>query len=323
MATIKDIADEVGISKTAVSRILNHKGSFSQDTILKVERVAKRLNYTSPGMQREAGDGRKTIAAVLPLGRPYYGMLASYLEEAAYNYGYSLLLSSSAYDSEEIDEFLAGLRERSISGLVFGSISACPDDLVSSGFPIVAVGHSLADNVPYIHADNFAAGQIAARHLIGRGVKKPLYISNYPDGLVADERYRGFCEELEKADVIAWPYILDKDSVKAEGTPEIITRMILDHPDADGIFAESQSLAISCLGIYSDLGYSIPDQVRLIGYGSGAINAYTMPRMTIVKENTSQIASEAVSVLADLIEKGSAARKDVSVSVSLEQRQTT
>lgn len=71
MATIKDIADEVGISKTAVSRILNHKGSFSQDTILKVERVAKRLNYTSPGMQREAGDGRKTIAAVLPLGRPY------------------------------------------------------------------------------------------------------------------------------------------------------------------------------------------------------------------------------------------------------------
>lgn len=39
MATIKDIADEVGISKTAVSRILKYKGSFSQDTILKVERV--------------------------------------------------------------------------------------------------------------------------------------------------------------------------------------------------------------------------------------------------------------------------------------------
>lgn len=323
MATIKDIADEVGISKTAVSRILNHKGSFSQETILKVERVAKRLNYTSPGMQRESGDSRKTIACVLPLGRAYYGMLAAYLEEAAYNYGYSLLLCSSAYDNEEIDEFLSGLRERGVSGLIFGSISARPDNLTSSGFPVVAVGHRLADEVPYIHADNYAAGQIAARHLVGRGVKKPLYISNYPDGLVADERYRGFCEELEKADIIAWPYILDKDSVKAEGTSEIITRMILDHPDADGIFAESQSLAVACLGVYSDLGYCIPNQVRLIGYGSDAINAYTMPRMTIVKENTWQIASEAVSVLADLIEKGSSARKDVSVAVSLEQRQTT
>ena len=323
MATIKDIADEVGISKTAVSRILNHKGSFSQDTILKVERVAKKLNYVSPGMQRETSDARKTIAAVCPVGKTYFGIFGMYLEEAAYNYGYSLLICSSAYDNEEIDEFLGGLREHGVSGVVFASISAHPEELASSGFPLVAVGHPLADGVPYVHADNFAAGRIAARHLLSRGVQKPLYISNYADGLVADMRYQGFCEELEHANVMAWPYILNSDSVNPKEASETITRMILEHPDADGVFAESQSLAIACLGVYQDLGYAIPQQVKLIGYGTHAMSKSTFPRMTIVRENTREIAFEAVSMLADQIENERCAKKEHIVAVSLEQRQTT
>ncbi len=67
MATMQDIADEVGVSKAAVSRILNGKGSFSQETILKVERVAHRLNYVPASALREGGERRtRRLAVVMP-----------------------------------------------------------------------------------------------------------------------------------------------------------------------------------------------------------------------------------------------------------------
>ena len=81
MSTIKDIADEVGISKAAVSRILNHKGSFSQETILKVERAAKRLNYVSRNEMVEGEEESKTIAAIFPDKGIYFSILTTLLEK--------------------------------------------------------------------------------------------------------------------------------------------------------------------------------------------------------------------------------------------------
>ena len=83
MATIQDIAEEVGISKAAVSRILNHKGSFSRETIKKVERAAKRLNYKNINMLMSENMGdEKRIALVLPKSTsPNYGMYITLLEE--------------------------------------------------------------------------------------------------------------------------------------------------------------------------------------------------------------------------------------------------
>ena len=88
MATIQDIADAAGISKAAVSRILNHKGSFSQETIRKVEDIARKMNYISVSAARqEDAEGIKLIAAVFPTQiTPYYGILTSLMEGYAYDY---------------------------------------------------------------------------------------------------------------------------------------------------------------------------------------------------------------------------------------------
>ena len=107
MATIQDIAEEVGISKAAVSRILNHKGSFSRETIKKVERAAKRLNYKNINMLMSENMGdEKRIALVLPKSTsPNYGMYITLLEEAVYDYGYDLYVCSSLFAAEEEEAF--------------------------------------------------------------------------------------------------------------------------------------------------------------------------------------------------------------------------
>ena len=88
MATIQDIADEVGISKAAVSRILNHKGSFNPETIRKVERAAKRLNYKTIHMLKQENEAEgKTIALIFPPSdSPYYGIYNAGGEEGFVGY---------------------------------------------------------------------------------------------------------------------------------------------------------------------------------------------------------------------------------------------
>ncbi len=335
MATIKDIADEVGISKAAVSRILNHKGSFSAETTEKVWRVAKRLNYLPSGAvpPEESPPGVKVLAAIFPQEEspfgesPYYSVLISLLEKAAYDYGYDLMLCGSLYNWENEEDISRHLRERNISGVILGSFSRDVALFHNQNIPVVTVGQKSAEAIPAVRSDNYASGRVAARHLLGKGCRKLLYITSYWSGIAQDERYKGYADELRSFGLEPHGYQLDVNAIHARDVAGIVTQMALANPDADGLFAENYSLALECLRVYAGLGYRIPQDIKIIGYGNSALTPYSIPQMTVVKEDTRQIARRAVSLLVDLIEnperQAEQPGRELVVPVSLEVRQTT
>lgn len=335
MATIKDIADEVGISKAAVSRILNHKGSFSAETTEKVWRVAKRLNYLPSGAARpeETAPSVKILAAIFPqedspFGEsPYYSVLISLLEKAAYDYGYNLMLCGSLYNWENEEDISRHLQERNISGVILGSFARDVALFHNQNIPVVTVGHKSSEAIPVVRSDNYASGRAAARHLVGKGCRRLLYITSYWGGIAQDERYRGYADELRSFGLEPQGYQLDVNAVHARDVAGIVTQMALANPDADGLFAENYSLALECLRVYAGLGYRIPQDIKIIGYGNSALAPYSIPQMTVVKEDTRQIARRAVSLLVDLIEnpeqQAGQPGRELIVPVSLEVRQTT
>ena len=329
MATIKDIADEVGISKAAVSRILNHKGSFSPETIANVERVAHRLKYTLPSaFQQEDVALSKVIAAIFPVVElPYFGLVASLLEKRAYSYGYNLMLCGSLFDRHKEEECFKSLQEKKISGIILGSYTKDITMLENQNLPVVTLGYKLADTIPSVYADNYAAGKIAARHLLSKGCRKLLYITSYQEGLERDLRYKGFADELHIRQLAPWVYQVNMKMQLSNDFSEIITQMALDHPDADGVFAETDALAMNCLQVFPSLGYRIPQDIKVVGYGNPFFPAFSHPKMTIVRENTEEIARRAVSLLVDLIEndeeRENLRASEIIVPVSLNEQKTT
>lgn len=329
MATIKDIADEVGISKAAVSRILNHKGSFSSETIAKVERVARRLNYTSiTALQQEDAKSSKMIAAIFPaVELPYYGLLSAVLEKAVYNYGYSLMLCGSLFDREKEEECFRFLQQKKIDGIILGSYTRDATMISNQIFPVVTVGYKLAENIPAVRTDNYAVGRIAARHLLSKGCKKMFYITSFPGDRKDDLRYLGFKDELSRCGYGLWIYHVDMDMQLTNDFSSIITQMVLEHPDADGCFAETDALAMNCLRVFQGLGYRIPDDMKVIGYGNPFFSTFSNPQLTIVRENTKEIAKETVALLMDMIEyeekRENYPEREIVVPVSLEEHKTT
>lgn len=329
MATIKDIADEVGISKAAVSRILNHKGSFSSETIAKVERVARKLNYTPiAALQQEEAKASKIIAAIFPtVELPYYGLLASMIEKAAYNYGYSLMLCGSLFDREKEEECFRFLQEKKIDGIILGSYTRDATMVSNQIFPVVTVGYKLAENIPAVRTDNYTIGRIAARHLLSKGCKKLFYITSFPGDRADDLRYLGFKEELSRYGYELWVYHVNVDMQLANDFSSVITQMVMEHPDAEGCFAETDALAMNCLRVFQGLGYRIPDDMKVIGYGNPFFSTFSNPQLTIVRENTKEIAKETVALLVDMIEneenREQYLKKEIEVPVSLDEHKTT
>ena len=272
MATIQDIADEVGISKAAVSRILNRKGKFNDSTKEKVFRVAKEWGYSIPG-ENQILDEKffKTIGAVFPTGHiAYYSVLVSLLEQAAYSFGYSLMICSSLYDKEKEELFFEELREKRISGIIYGSFTNDANLPIDENLPIVTIGHQLSENIPTIKSIN--------------------------------ER--------------------NKD------VPSVITQMFIENPEADGLFVESYTLAIQCLKVCKSLGIVVPEDLKIVTYGNQMLSSYSFPEITMISENTNQIAYEAVSSLIDVIEKDSDETSDIRnkqiiIPVALIEKQTT
>lgn len=327
MATIQDIADAVGISKAAVSRILNHKGSFSEETIVKVMAEAKRLNYSTPGMYQPQEEIKlKIISAIFPpASRPYFGILASLMEQEAYKYGYSFMLSSSMFNKQKILNMLDNLEMNLVNGVILGTYADQDFLADKANLPIVTVGYQLSDQIPAVMSDDYSAGILAGRHLHTRGCKKILYLSGNLFGLQKDRRYLGLRSIAEKNRLQIWPYYLSADDMAANNLVGVITNMLLEHPDAEGIFAETQHLSMMCLKILLELGYRIPEDIKLVGYGNPYIHSYSNPELTIIKENTREIAKTAVETLIDIIEEknGNDERKVIRIPVSLELHQST
>lgn len=329
MATIQDIANEVGISKAAVSRILNRKGSFNEGTKENVFRVAKNIGYPLPG-ENQLLDEKffKVIGAVFPMGHiPYYSVLASLLEQAAYSFGYSLMICSSRYDKEKEELFFEELKEKRISGIIYGSFTNDANLPINENLPIVTVGHKLSDNIPVIKTDNYLAGIIAAKHLLVKGCKSLLYISAYQVGKEKDERYKGFFDELQKNKREVSAYFTGIDERKKD-IPSVITQMFVGNPEADGLFVESYTLAVQCLKVCKSLGILVPEDLKIVTYGSPDLSSYSFPEITMVSENTNQIAYEAVSALIDLIENEEESNlalknNETIIPVSLVEKQTT
>lgn len=329
MATIKDIADEVGISKAAVSRILNHKGSFSAETIARVERVANRLKYTTlSALHQEESVSNKIIAAIFPaVELPYFGLVASQMEKVAYDHGYYLMLCGSLFDRQKEEDVYRSLREKKIDGVILGSYTKDPTMLAEQSFPVVTFGYKLADNIPAVRTDNYAVGRIAARHLFSKGCRKLVYITGFQEGLEKDMRCRGFEDGLKELGLEPWIYQVNLEMQLLNDYSEVITRIMLDHPDADGVFAETDAIGMNCLQVFMGLGYEIPKDIKIIGYGNSFFSAFSNPRLTIVREDTNELARRAVALLVDMIEnegkKEALCAQEIVIPVALDERRTT
>ena len=299
VAKLTDVAKLAGVSPTTVSRVINKKGYLSEKTIQKVNDAMRELGYKPNNLARSLqGKSAKLIGLIFPnIRHVFYAELIDKLEHELFKKGYKTIICDSEHDSEKEREYIEMLEANQVDGIISGSHNLGIEDYNRVTAPIISFDRNLSPDIPVVSSDNYGGGVLAAQTLVKTGANDIIMItgndnSNSPTGL----RHAGFASILPDAPII---------NVSSDFSPvrkEMEIKNILTQQKPDAIFASDDLTAILIINIAKELGISVPDQLKVIGYdGTYFIENY-YPQLTTVKQPLEEIAFLCVELLLQKIE---------------------
>ena len=329
MYTIKDVAKLAGVSTTTVSRVMNHLGKFSDKTIKTVFDAIDELHYQPNEIARSLNQSKtKVIGVIVPsTSFSLYGKLVSVIEHTAYLNGYKIMVAQTFSAPSLVNDFVDMLQQNMVEGIILASRGDENTDFTKIMRPVVGIGGQKSDDgIPLIRSDNYAAGSIAAKHLISRDCARLGYITGHGGGLLYDLRYKGFQDVCDAAGVQTYPYEIEHSIANQfdenSKIGSIAYSMFHNHPNMDGLFAETDLLAMECIQTAASIGYKIPDTLKVVGFGDLYTSRMLTPPLTTVREDVQHIGEESTRMLLAGI-AGEEVDRLTLVPVTLIERKTT
>jgi DNA-binding LacI/PurR family transcriptional regulator len=321
MATIKDVAKKANVSVATVSRVINKKGYVNEETRALVENAIHQLNYIPNELARSLFNKHsKLIGVLVPhFDTQFYAELIEGIENAAMKLGYKIMLSNTQDNAKREKDYIHIYSQYNIDGIIVASNAHNVEQLIKSDLPIVTVDHILSENIPSITSNNILGGIIAAQKLISGGARYILELRGPSFLLTVSERSLGFRQVLVQNNI---PYI-SYDTDLLNPSIDVITQIIQDHPEIDGVFATSDFLAIHAQNILQKLGRKVPDDVQIVGFDNIVYTKLVSPTITTIEQPIRRMGELALESLVKLLNEESLGDFHSVLDVKLIEREST
>lgn len=326
--TLKDIAERVGVSVSAVSMALADHPRIGEATKRRVLLTADELGYVTNAAGRALQTKRAgAVALIVPntsrhvLGHAYFMHVLTGVNDAALERSVQLVLSTNADEANGQAAYDRVLRSGSVDGAIVTSAAAADpgiEHLVASGLPVVLLGRypHLPDAVS-VWTDDLAGSQAATEHLITvHGRRRLLHISGPLDHRSALDRRDGFLAACASRG--AEPLVVEGDYNEESGAAAIDG---LDEPGIDAVVAANDEMAFGAMRALQARGLDVPRDIALIGYDDFGLSRVTTPAISTVHVPAGQMARVAAEQLFQLLDGRQPAGPSI-VPLHLELRQS-
>lgn len=292
--TLKDIAKMAGVSRPAVSMVINdpettHLSEEKKQLVLRLaEEMGYRPNYAARQLR---GKSMKLIGLIGTLfSIPVHMAIIDGIMKSFHRSGYQVLLGDHGYDPQREMEIIREFESVGVDGLIFFNATT-PKIHTQTRLPIVAASHN--QKKYDICTDLRLGGRLAGRHLIEHGHHHIGFMSNVatPNYL----RLLGLQDALAEAGTEYKP-----DWTLVAGlAPEEFGKKLrhLINQDVRAFFAFNDYLGCRLLGELHKLGMSAPRDAAVIGFDGIAQTAYMLPPLTTVVQPAQRIGEECVKLM--------------------------
>ncbi len=289
--TIYDIAKELSISPSTVSRALKDHPGIGKKTKKAVLRVVKRTGYKPNALAAGLRSNKtNTIGVIISeINRPFISSLISGIETTASKAGYNVIITQS-HDSQDKEIAIAqSLYASRVEGLVVSLAMGTEDyghfdQFMLNDFPVVFVDRVPEKvNLDKVVIDNFNAGFKATEHLIQQGCRRVAHLGGAQRRNVYRERQDGYLAALRKyqldidEDLICNTYV-----TSAKEGYKVSEQMMNRKLPPDGIFAANDTAAVSVIQYAKQVGLSVPDQLAVVGFNDDPISLIIDPALSTV-----------------------------------------
>ena len=308
--TIREVADQAGVSIATVSRVLNGRGDVAPETRELVARIIRERGYVANRSARGLQAGRTGLVGVLvPLVYPLYfsGILAGALE-ALDEHDMRAVLSPTGHEHAREQVSI----DRLMHGLTDGALIVLPEEsseelerLLDAGYDFVVVDPRvrLDERIPSVGAAHTAGANQAMLHLLGLGHRRIAAVTG-PRGWVATEdRIRGYNAALAAAGILPAPeLVVEADFEIAGGAVATQTLLELADPPT-AIFAFNDNLAVGAMQAANARGLRVPEDLSIVGFDDTELATVVRPALTTVRQPLAEMGRTAVSLLTRLLER--------------------
>lgn len=329
--SIRDIADIAGVSVATVSRVINENGRFSEATRQRVQDVIDEYGYVTNMAARSLRQAKsKTVGIIIPdILSDWFAFVVTEVERRLFDADYSTFICNTSRDEEKEAAYLRTLDSKLVDGLIcIAGSDSIPMDAVKRNIPVVCIDRR-PNNLPdayLVESDHYQGGKLAAQELLRCGVKHPAYLSRRRTISAYTLRLEGFRQELLRHGIPLPEECIVSFSTKTRnerGAHDATMGLIKAHPEIDGIFASNDWRAVGAIAAVHDLGLSVPNDIRIVGFDDSTFTASFVPSITTIRQDVPQLAQRACTMLLSLMSGNPVDTRKAVVPVQLIAREST
>lgn len=328
--TIKDVAKEVGVAPSTVSRTLQDHPSISKETKEKVRRAMDRLGYVpNVAAQNLAKNFANTIGVILPVSdskerqsNPIYLEMITAMNEEARKQQVTIAIASGTTQAQLLENVELMYRQKRVDGFILLYVKEKDPVLaylIKTKIPYTVIGspYDYSNESSCVDNDNNLLGYAACDHLMTKGHESILFVTNNIDENFVYERYSGYEKALRGRGYQVHPLVPLIQSTDYDHFRELV---VFVKPTA--CIAIDDMFALRLMQMVNFLGYQVPDDISVISFNHSIFSSLIHPYLTSLDINTMLLGKTAIEEFLNQLRTPNAVKKRVIIPHTLIEQET-
>jgi LacI family transcriptional regulator len=310
-ATLKDIAKELNITVSAVSKALSNNSGMSDITKDLVKKTATKLNYQQNRIALSLKTGKSHIIGVMipSADKLFFGSVVHGIEKIINPMGFNLLLfqtnESTEYEVKGIDTFLQSNVDCIIASIAKETTQyEHYAEVKRRNIPLILFDRaeeSLA--VHSVKIDDYKGGYMATEHLIKKGYTHIGHIAGLQHVQIFKDRFRGYKDALLANKMVYDETMVyyGKNSIESGG--EGMKQLLNTNSKIDAVFCVEDFTALGAMQVLKEQQIKIPEEMGVVGFANESFGKYISPSLTTVDQQTIHMGEEAAKLFIKLMDR--------------------
>jgi LacI family transcriptional regulator len=310
-ATMKDIADQVGVSVATVSRVLNGRPDVSKKTRTLVLQAVREWGPVPGGSRGSRGiGGTRTglVGVTVPVVQyEYYAQILGGISEALYEEGLRLVLCATRNEHVRERSLIERLVHDASDGGVLIMPTESPDELLAlhrQGYPFVVIDprEELPAGIPTVSAANVSGAKEAVDHLVALGHRRIGAITGPRELASMEDRFVGYCAALAAAGVLADAELIHRGNLDVPSGRAAANALLAIAEPPTAIFAFNDNMAVGAIQAARDQSLEVPRDLSVVGFDALDASRIVTPALTTMRQPLEEMGRLAVRLLLGIVE---------------------
>ncbi|WCP68286.1 LacI family DNA-binding transcriptional regulator [Vibrio tubiashii] len=307
MASLHDVAELAGVSKSTVSRVINNEYGVKEATKLKVMKAVEEVGYVVNQVAKDLKSQKTNLVGVIVPRVSSHATaqgidgLSRVFEQA----GKHVLLASTQLSDEKEIEYIQLFNQKRVEGIVLYA-THIDNELVKaisqSKAPVVLVGQDGSlFNIPSVVHDDLRVGFEAGNRLLAAGCKQIGFIG-VPDSDLAVDKLRsdGLTQALAMNDQQLLFHCHGEFSIESGYVN--MKQILASYPDVDGVFCATDRIAVGAIKALQEAGIEVGKQIKVLGVGNDELGYINWPSLSTFNYAFDTAGENGAKMLLELIE---------------------